>query len=463
MPKAKTKFTCQDCGNTSPQWTGQCAQCKAWNSFVEEQVVATATAKNQHYAGAQSTLVPITDVSLDVKPRCSTGLSEFDHVLGGGLVKDSVVLIGGDPGIGKSTIMLQILAQLSQAMPAIYVTGEESLQQVVMRAQRLEVNADALQLLADTSLERILDQLQKAKPSVVVIDSIQTIGCAHVNSAPGSVSQLRECTARLVQYAKHNQVALFLAGHVTKEGMLAGPRVLEHMVDSVLYFEGRSDSRYRVIRAVKNRFGAVNELGVFAMTDTGLKQVSNPSALFLSARGKARAGSVTMATWEGTRPLLVEVQTLVDTHFGNAPRRVTVGLDAQRLSMLLAVLHRHGGVATSDQDVFVNVAGGLRVLETAADLAMVIAVMSSLRDQVLPQDLIVFGELGLSGELRPVPCGQERLKEAVKHGMKTAIIPEANAPKKPIAGLRVIPVTTLQDAFAKIQDYSVRARTAAVV
>jgi DNA repair protein RadA/Sms len=426
---------------------GQCNQCKAWNSLVEETAVPVAATNHQHYAGAQSTLLSIADVSLTQKPRCSTGLSEFDHVLGGGLVKDSVVLIGGDPGVGKSTLMLQVLTQLSQKMPAIYVTGEESLQQVVMRAKRLKVDADALQLLADTSLERILDQCKKAKPAVIVIDSIQTIGCAHVSAAPGSVSQLRECTARLVQYAKQEQVAIFLAGHVTKEGALAGPRVLEHMVDSVLYFEGRSDSRYRVIRAVKNRFGAVNEIGVFAMTDTGLKQVTNPSALFLSARGEARAGSVTMATWEGSRPLLIEIQALVDSCYGTAPKRVTVGLDTQRLSMLLAVLNRHAGIPTADQDVFVNAAGGLRIQETAADLAMIVAAVSSLKDRALPKDLIVFGELGLSGELRPVPCGFERLKEAVKQGMKTAIIPKANVPKEPIKGLNIIGLGQLQEVI----------------
>jgi DNA repair protein RadA/Sms len=447
MPKLKTRYVCQECGASSPQWMGQCNQCKAWNSLVEETAIPVAATNHQHYAGAQSALLSLADVPLTQKPRCSTGISEFDHVLGGGLVKDSVVLIGGDPGVGKSTLLLQILAQLSQKMPAIYVTGEESLQQVVMRAKRLKVDAEALQLLADTSLERILEQCKKARPAVIVIDSIQTIGCAHVGAAPGSVSQLRECTARLVQYAKTQQVAIFLAGHVTKEGALAGPRVLEHMVDSVLYFEGRSDSRYRVIRAVKNRFGAVNEIGVFAMTDTGLKQVTNPSALFLSARGEARAGSVTMATWEGSRPLLIEIQALVDSCYGQSPKRVTVGLDTQRLSMLLAVLNRHAGIPTADQDVFVNAAGGLRIQETAADLAMIVSVVSSLKDRALPKDLIVFGELGLSGELRPVPCGFERLKEGVKQGMKTAIIPKANVPKDPIKGLNIIGLGQLQEVI----------------
>jgi DNA repair protein RadA/Sms len=448
MPKIKTQFVCQECGSCCAQWMGQCNQCKAWNSLVEE-TAAPASPHHNHYAGAKSSLISIAEVSLIEHPRVSTGLSEFDHVLGGGLVKDSVVLIGGDPGVGKSTLLLQILTQLSSTMKAIYVTGEESLQQVVMRAKRLKVNADALQLLAETSLERIVELCKKAKPAVIVIDSIQTMGCAQVSAAAGSVSQLRECTARLVHYAKQEQVAIFLAGHVTKEGMLAGPRVLEHMVDSVLYFEGRSDSRFRVIRAVKNRFGAVNEIGVFAMTDSGLKQVSNPSALFLSARGEARAGSITMATWEGSRPLLIEIQALVDTCYGQSPKRVTVGLDTQRLSMLLAVLHRHAGIATADQDVFVNAAGGLRIQETAADLAMVVSVVSSLRNRALPKDLIVFGELGLSGELRPVPCGYERLKEAAKHGMKTAIIPKGNLPKDPILGLTVVGLSQLQE----VMDY----------
>lgn len=447
MAKVKTRFVCQQCGADFVQWMGQCNQCQAWNTLVEEQCQPTANAHMQHYAGVQSQLIPLQDVPVIERPRCQTGLSEFDHVLGGGLVKDSVVLIGGDPGIGKSTLLIQVLAQLSQDMPAIYITGEESLQQLVMRAKRLSLDVQALQVLADTSLERILAQCDKAKPKVIVIDSIQTVSCEQSSAAAGSVSQLRECTARLVQYAKSRQVALFLAGHVTKEGQLAGPRVLEHMVDTVLYFEGRSDSRYRMIRAVKNRFGAVNELGVFAMTDTGLKQVQNPSALFLSADQAARKGAVTMATWEGSRPLLVEVQALVDQSHGGSPRRVTLGLDAQRLSMLLAVLHRHVGIASFDQDVFLNVVGGLKIIETAADLAMIAAVVSSLRDRALPKHVFLFGEIGLSGELRPVPCGQERLKEAVKHGMKEAIIPKGNAPKKPIKGLTVHACSNLGQAL----------------
>ncbi len=363
------------------------------------------------------------------------------------MVDGSVVLIGGDPGIGKSTILLQTMCNMARQLPALYVTGEESQQQVAMRARRLELPLEQLKVMTETCIERILNVAQRERPRVLVIDSIQTIFTEQLQSAPGGVAQVRESTALLVRYAKQSGTAIFLVGHVTKEGALAGPRVLEHMVDTVLYFEGESDGRLRMLRAVKNRFGAVNELGVFAMTDRGLKEVSNPSAIFLNRAQAAVAGSIVMATWEGSRPMLVEVQALVDTsHLAN-PRRVTVGLDHNRLAMLLAVLHRHGGIATHDQDVFLNVVGGVKVLETASDLALMAAIMSSLRNRPLAHDLLVFGEIGLSGEIRPVPSGQERLKEAAKHGFKQAIVPKANAPKQSPAGMQVIAVERMEQAL----------------
>lgn len=379
--------------------------------------------------------------------RLGTGLSELDRVLGGGLVAGSVTLIGGDPGIGKSTVLLQTLAYLSQSKSTLYVTGEESLQQVKLRAHRLDLPAEGLRLLAETHVERILAIASTEKPQIMVIDSIQTLYTEILQAAPGSVSQVRESAAQLVRFAKQTGTALFLVGHVTKEGAIAGPRVLEHMVDTVLYFEGQSDSRFRVIRAVKNRFGAVNELGIFAMTDRGLKEVQNPSAIFLSRSAKPTAGSIVMVTWEGSRPMLVEVQALVDeSHLAN-PRRVTLGLDHNRLALALAVLHRHGGIITYNQDVFVNVVGGVRVNETAADLAVLLAVLSSLKDRPLPNDLVVFGEVGLAGEIRPVQSGQERLKEAAKHGFKKAIVPQGNAPKGTMEGMEVLPVSRLSEAL----------------
>ncbi|MDF1761646.1 MAG: DNA repair protein RadA [Coxiellaceae bacterium] len=451
MAKVKTIFSCQHCGSQYNKWQGQCVECQKWNTIVEETpAVESSNPRESGYAGTVSELTPIDAITLDEKQRLGTGQAEFDHVLGGGLVTDSVVLIGGDPGIGKSTLLLQVLSQIAKNFPVLYVTGEESLQQVAMRSKRLSLSEAGVTLLAETQVERIMQLMQKHKPQVVVIDSIQTVFTGRVQSAPGSVSQVRESAASLVCYAKQTGTALMLAGHVTKEGALAGPRVLEHMVDTVLYFEGQSDSRYRVIRAVKNRFGAVNELGVFAMTDRGLREVSNPSAIFLSQYESKVPGSAVMVTWEGTRPLLVEVQALVDeSHLGN-PRRVTVGLDQNRLSMLLAILNRHGGIVTYDQDVFVNVVGGLKVTETAIDLAVIVAVVSSLRNQVIPNDTIMFGEVGLSGEVRPVPSGQERLREAAKHGFKRAIIAKGNAPKSAIAGLEVIAVDKLSDVLAAL-------------
>lgn len=452
VSKIKIVYICQSCAARFPQWMGQCNNCGAWNSFVEEAISTAQQAKAVRaggYAGAtnQSKIISLSNVQFDAVERIPSGLAELDRVLGGGIVPGSVVLMGGDPGIGKSTLLLQACCQLSQSHRVLYITGEESLQQVAMRARRLGLPYENLNVLTETQVERILQHAEAEKPQILVIDSIQTMETELLQSAPGSVGQVRESAAQLTRYAKQNGTAVFLVGHVTKEGMLAGPRVLEHMVDTVLYFEGQSDNRLRLVRAVKNRFGAINELGVFAMTEKGLREVNNPSAIFLSRGVEAVSGSVVMVTWEGSRPMLVEVQALVDTsHLAN-PRRVTVGLDTNRLSMLLAVLHRHGGVASYDQDVFVNVVGGVRVTETAADLALLLAVISSLRNRPLPQDLIVFGEVGLAGEIRPVPSGQERLREAAKHGFKRAIMPKANAPKGKVEGIEVVAVQRLDEAL----------------
>lgn len=448
MSKVKTTHTCQACGAQFTKWSGLCSGCGAWNTIVEEQTIATSNhPRYQGYATGEPTITAMTDITLHEESRIATGLKELDRVLGGGLVMGSVVLIGGDPGIGKSTLLLQTLCHLSQSLNVLYITGEESLQQVTLRARRLNLPEDKLPLLADTHVERILKLAQKEQPRIMVIDSIQTMHTDILQSAPGAVGQVRESAAQLVKFAKQTQTALFLVGHVTKEGTLAGPRVLEHMVDTVLYFEGEQDSRYRAIRAVKNRFGAVNELGIFAMSDKGLREVNNPSAIFLSRYEKPVPGSVVMATKEGTRPMLVEVQALVDqSHLGN-PKRVCVGLDPQRLSMLLAVLHRHSGIATHDQDVFVNAVGGVRITETGADLALLLAVLSSLRDRPVPHDVLIFGEVGLAGEIRPVQGGQERLREAAKHGFKHAIVPHANAPKVGIPDMKVYSAQTLQEAL----------------
>ena len=449
MAKAKRMYGCTECGATAPKWAGQCAECGAWNTLVETLIEAHTAAPGGRagWAGEQAVLKTLAEVSVEEVPRFSTSSTELDRVLGGGLVDGSVVLIGGDPGIGKSTILLQTLCHIAQRLPALYVTGEESQQQVAMRARRLELPQDKLKVMTETCIEAIIETARRERPKVMVIDSIQTIFTEQLQSAPGGVAQVRESAALLVRYAKQSGTAIFLVGHVTKEGALAGPRVLEHMVDTVLYFEGESDGRLRLLRAVKNRFGAINELGVFGMTDKGLKEVTNPSAIFLTRAQEEVSGSVVMATWEGTRPMLVEVQALVDTSHTNNPRRVTLGLDQNRLAMLLAVLHRHGGIPTYDQDVFLNVVGGVKVLETASDLALMAAVISSLRNRPLPHDLLVFGEIGLSGEIRPVPSGQERLKEAAKHGFKRAIVPRGNAPKEAPAGLQVIAVARLEQAL----------------
>lgn len=450
MSKAKSVYACTACGAEFSKWGGQCGECGAWNTLTE--IVREAAPKGPRSGGYAGRVAPVTvlaDVRADAEERVPSGLSELDRVLGGGLVPGSVVLIGGDPGIGKSTILLQTLTHLAASLPALYVTGEESPGQVAMRARRLELPTDRLQLMAETCVENIIATAREQKPRVLVVDSIQTLYTEALQSAPGGVSQIRESAALLTRFAKHSGCALFLVGHVTKEGALAGPRVLEHMVDCVLYFEGEADSRFRVIRAVKNRFGAVNELGVFAMTDRGLREVSNPSAIFLSRHSEPIPGSIVMVTRDGSRPLLVEVQALVDESYGN-PRRVAVGLDQNRLAMLLAVLHRHGGIATVGQDVFVNVVGGVKVLETGSDLALLLAVTSSLRGQSLPGDLVVFGEVGLSGEIRPVPNGQERLKEAAKHGFKRAIVPKGNAPKQGVDGMEVVAVGRLVEALEAV-------------
>lgn len=453
MSKVKTRYQCTDCGAIASKWNGQCTDCHAWNT-LEESAVDTAVSSNprfQGYAGKLSRVTVASDVQQSELARLETGLSELDRVLGGGLVNGSVTLIGGDPGIGKSTLLVQCLAFLSQQLPSdtatLYVTGEESLQQVSMRARRIGLPTDKLRLFAETRVEAIIATLESERPQVLVVDSIQTIFTETLTSAPGAVAQVRESAARLVRYAKQAGTAIFLVGHVTKEGNLAGPRVLEHMVDTVLYFEGDSSERYRVIRAVKNRYGAVNEIGVFAMSDRGLKVVKNPSAIFLSRHTAPVSGSVIMVTREGTRPILVEAQALVDDSSLGNPRRITLGLEQNRLAMLLAVLHRHAGIAMFDQDVYVNVVGGVRISETAADLAVLLAAISSLRNKPLATDLVVFGEIGLAGEVRPVANGEERLAAAAKHGFKRAIVPAGNQPRKPLQGLSVHGIERLPEAL----------------
>ena len=453
MARVKTAYVCSDCGTDYPKWQGVCSACGAWNTlseYVVQQTGPDRAACHSSYAGSvdAAKVTALNAVAAENQWRMLTGIGELDRVLGHGLVAGSVVLIGGDPGIGKSTLLLQMLGRLAAHLPGLYVTGEESLAQVAARAQRLELPLEPLKALAETCVERILEQASAARPQVLILDSIQTMWTELLTAAPGSVSQVRESAARLTRFAKETGTSVLLVGHVTKEGGIAGPRVLEHMVDAVLYFEGESGSRFRVLRVFKNRFGAVNELGVFAMSDKGLREVPNPSAIFLSTRGKPASGSAIMVTREGTRPLLVEVQALVDqSNLGN-PRRVSLGLEQNRLAMLLAVLHRHGGVAAYDQDVFVNVVGGIRVQETAVDLPVLLAVRSSLRDRPLSEKLIVVGEVGLSGEIRPVPHGEERLKEAAQHGFKRAIVPKANTPKKGRVGeLEVVGVERLGQAL----------------
>jgi DNA repair protein RadA/Sms len=455
MAKDKTIFTCTDCGGTTPRWLGKCPACGAWNTLLESTVDAGGNAKNRYTSQFQalaktSELTKLGDIEATDVDRSPTGIEELDRALGGGVVEGGVVLIGGDPGIGKSTLLLQALDALQRKnMNTLYVTGEESGAQVALRSRRLGLDHSQVQVLAEIQLEKILATLQSEQPHIAVIDSIQTVYSDQLTSAPGSVAQVRECAAHLTRAAKATGTAIVLVGHVTKEGALAGPRVLEHMVDTVLYFEGDTHSSFRLIRAIKNRFGAVNEIGVFAMTEKGLRGVSNPSAIFLSQHSEPVAGSCVMVTLEGTRPLLVEIQALVDSG-GPSPRRLSVGLERDRLAMLLAVLHRHAGVACMDQDVFVNAVGGVRISEPAADLAVMLAITSSLRGKALPKGFIAFGEVGLAGEVRPAPRGQERLKEAAKLGFTVAVVPKANAPKKNdknFEGLTIYPVDRIEDAM----------------
>ncbi|MGI8560555.1 MAG: DNA repair protein RadA [Luteimonas sp.] len=453
--KSRTAYVCSECGADYGKWQGQCGACGAWDTLSEivlesAAVARSPAARRSGWAGKVESpkVTALKDVRHREDARVSTGIGEFDRVLGGGVVEGAVVLVGGDPGIGKSTLLLQAFAQMAPQLHGLYVTGEESLAQVAGRAVRLGLSLEGLNALAETGVERILDHAASLQPKLIIADSVQTLWTESLTAAPGSVSQVRESAARLVRYAKETGTAVFLVGHVTKEGGIAGPRVLEHMVDAVLYFEGDSSSRFRVLRAFKNRFGAVNELGVFAMGDKGLREVPNPSAIFLSGGSARQPGSCVMVTREGTRPLMVEVQALVDASPLSNPRRVAVGLEQNRLAMLLAVLHRHGGIVVGDQDVFVNVVGGIRVQETAADLPVLLAVLSSLRDQPLVEKTVAFGEVGLSGEIRPVPNGEERLKEAATHGFRRAIVPKANAPKGgTYKGLEVVAVERLADAL----------------
>lgn len=447
MAKEKTIYTCNACGGTTPRWLGKCPHCSEWNTLVESIPESTSPGKNRFAAlAATAPVTTLSEIEASEISRTPCGIAEFDRVLGGGLVPGGVVLIGGDPGIGKSTLLLQATDALSRQLPTIYISGEESGSQVALRAKRLGLHQSTVRLQTEIQLEKILATLDAEKPAIAVIDSIQTIYSDQLSSAPGSVAQVRECAAQLTRVAKANNITMILVGHVTKEGALAGPRVLEHIVDTVLYFEGDTHSAFRLIRAVKNRFGAVNEIGVFAMTEHGLKGVSNPSAIFLSTHSTPVPGSCVLVTLEGTRPLLVEIQALVDTG-GPSPRRLSVGLDRDRLAMLLAVLHRHAGVTTFDQDVFVNAVGGVRIAEPAADLAALMAIQSSLRGKAMPSGFVTFGEVGLAGEIRPAPRGQERLKEAAKLGFSVAIIPKANAPKKPIEGLTIHPVERVEQAI----------------
>ena len=456
MAKAKSIYVCTECGASEPKWQGQCPSCMAWNTLVES---VAETGSTNRYANkfdgltASAGLQKLSTVEAADVARQATGIAEFDRVLGGGLVAGGVILIGGDPGIGKSTLLLQVLCHLGKTKQAIYVSGEESPQQIAMRAKRLGLDASQLDLLAEINLEKILATLQSHKPNIAVIDSIQTVYSEVLQSAPGSVAQVRECSAQLTRLAKQLGITVILVGHVTKEGSLAGPRVLEHIVDTVLYFEGDQNSSFRLIRAFKNRFGAVNELGVFAMTEKGLREVSNPSALFLSHHEIQVAGSCITVTMEGTRPLLIEIQALVDESHAPSPKRLSVGLEQNRIAMLLAVLHRHAGVACFDQDVFINAVGGVKISEPATDLAVLMSIISSFKNKPLYNKLIVFGEVGLAGEVRPVQGGQVRLKEAAKLGFTKAIIPKANAPKSRIEGIEVFAVERLEQALNKVRDF----------
>lgn len=449
MAKTKSAYVCNDCGADFVRWQGQCTDCGAWNSISEVRLPGvTKQQRFDGYAGATAAkVIRLDQVDLQDVPRFSSGFAEFDRVLGGGIVPGSAILIGGSPGAGKSTLLLQIMCGLATTDKALYVTGEESLQQVALRANRLGLPTQNLMMLAETNVETICQLAQQEKPRIMVIDSIQVMQMADIQSAPGSVSQVRESAAYLTRFAKQHNVAVIMVGHVTKDGSLAGPKVLEHCIDCSILLDGDTDNRFRTLRGNKNRFGAVNELGVFAMTGQGMREVKNPSAIFLSRGKEDTPGSIVMVLWEGTRPLLVEIQGLVDYSPLNNPRRVTLGMEQNRISMLLAVLHRHAGIQMADQDVFVNVVGGVKVNETSADLATLLALVSSFKNKALPNELVVFGEVGLSGEIRPVPSGQERLKEAAKHGFKRAIVPVANAPKEAIPGMTVVAVSKLSEAL----------------
>ena len=459
MAKApKTAYVCNDCGAEFSRWQGQCSACKAWNTISEVRVIsASNSTKNDRFSGyageTRAKIQTLSEISLQETPRFTSGFKELDRVLGGGIVPGSAILIGGHPGAGKSTLLLQVMCGLAKNMTALYVTGEESLQQVAMRANRLNLPTDKLNMLSETSVEQICNLADQLKPQIIVVDSIQVMHLSDIQSSPGSVAQVRECASFLTRYAKTRQVAIIMVGHVTKDGTLAGPKVLEHAIDCSLLLEGEADSRFRTLRSHKNRFGAVNELGVFGMTEQGLREVKNPSAIFLSRGDEQTPGSSVMVLWEGTRPLLVEIQALVDHSMLANPRRVAVGLEQNRLALLLAVLHRHGGLQMSDQDVFVNVVGGVKVGETGAELALLLALISSFRNRPLPQDLVVFGEVGLAGEIRPVTSGQERISEAAKHGFKRAIVPFANKPKSAVENMEVFTVKKLSDALAILDNF----------
>ena len=455
---AKRAFVCNECGADYPRWQGQCSACHAWNTITEVRLAATPSARNDRFSGFAgdakgiSRVQKLSEISLEALPRFSTGFKEFDRVLGGGVVPGSAILIGGNPGAGKSTLLLQTMCRLAAEMKTLYVTGEESLQQVAMRAHRLGLPTTELNMLSETSIEQICLIAAQEQPKLMVIDSIEVMHMADIQSSPGSVAQVRETAAYLTRFAKTNDIAIIMVGHVTKDGTLAGPKVLEHCIDCSVMLDGETDSRFRTLRSHKNRFGAVNELGVFAMTEQGLREVSNPSAIFLSRGDEVTSGSSVMVVWEGTRPLLVEIQALVDHSMLSNPRRVAVGLEQNRLAILLAVLHRHGGLQMSDQDVFVNVVGGVKVTETSADLALLLSLVSSFRNRPLPRDLVIFGEVGLAGEIRPVPSGQERIAEAAKHGFKRAIVPNANMPKKNPPDMKVYGVKKLSDALSVLDD-----------
>ena len=448
MARPKTSYVCGSCGARTPQWQGQCPACQAWNSLERTTTVASSGRAVHAGPAAASSSRPVAEIAQDTEPRAASGIGELDRVLGGGLVAGSVTLLGGDPGIGKSTLLLQASDALSRECPVLYASGEESVRQVALRASRLGLVSGTLRLMAETRVEAILEEAVATRVSVLVADSIQTLHTDLSESSPGSAVQVRDSAARLVRFAKESGTAVLIIGHVTKEGLIAGPRILEHMVDTVLYFESDPGSRFRVVRAVKNRYGAANEIGVFAMAEQGLKEVRNPSAIFLSRHDTPVPGSVVTVAREGSRPLLVELQALVDEAQGLSPRRVAVGFESSRLALLLAVLHRHGGVSTSGQDVFVNVVGGVRIGETAADLPAVLAVLSSLRNRPVAQDTVCFGELGLTGEIRPVPFGEERLREAAKQGFRRALVPAGNLPRRPVDGLSVEGVGRLEQALA---------------